>query len=195
MTQTTMEINNVDRPWVRKVVFGLFAHGAGPISDKRKGNRSPRWSASRRILTARRVSFTAVLTISLVCPTGLRIFDFQSKEDALFFRSTGPGRPQWLPKEKETSCQHEQGDCRYGYRILPRFSLEVGTHLSKNQGLSLYLYLDHMSHKGIGNTQFEGLDRVGIRYHLFSITILEKQNDISLYRLELKASRENALIG
>jgi hypothetical protein len=73
MTQTTMEMNNVDRPWVRKVVFGLLAHGAGPISDKRKGNRSPRWSASRRILTARRVSFTAILTISSVCPTGLRI--------------------------------------------------------------------------------------------------------------------------
>ena len=79
----------------------------------------------------------------------------------------GPAVHNGPLKKSEASCQNERGDCGYGYRVLPRFSLEVGTHFSQNQGLSLYL--DHMSHKGIGNTQFEGLDHIGIRYHFIFI--------------------------
>lgn len=178
--------NNVDRPWVRKVVFGLFGHGAGPISDKRRETGvDPNWElqfvpSEWRVWSFIGSPFMVVgITPNFNAETsqlyGGINYEFSLSNrfsDPLTFNLTktlffsgvlGPAVHDGPLKKSEASCQNEHGDCGYGYRVLPRFSLEVGTHFSKDQGLSVYL--DHMSHKGIGNTQFEGLDHVGIRYH------------------------------
>jgi lipid A 3-O-deacylase len=175
---------NVDGPWVRKVVFGLFLHGAGPISDKRRENGvDPNWELQFfppdwRIWRFIGSPFTVVgITPNFNGQTsqlyGVINYEFNLSNrftDPLTFNLTkilffsgvlGPVVHNGPLKKSETSC--ENGDCGYGYRVLPRFSVEVGTHFPKNQGISVYL--DHMSHKGIGNAQNEGLDHVGIRYH------------------------------
>ena len=34
---------NVDKPWVRKVAFGILAHDKGPVSDNRETGVDPNW--------------------------------------------------------------------------------------------------------------------------------------------------------
>src|SRR6476660_2879070 len=34
---------NVDKPWVRKVAFGILAHDRGPISDNKENGVDPNW--------------------------------------------------------------------------------------------------------------------------------------------------------
>ena len=178
--------NHVDSPWVRKVVFGIFVHGAGPISDKRRETGvnpnwelqflPPEWRLWRFIgspftvvgITPNFNGQTSQLYggINYELSLSNRFTDpltFNLTKTLFFSGVLGPTVHNGPLKKSEASCQDEHGDCGYGYRVLPRFSLEVGTHFWKNQGVSLYL--DHMSHKSIGNTQYEGLDHVGIRYH------------------------------
>jgi hypothetical protein len=37
--------NNVEKPWVREVVFGLFFHDTGPINDKNEAGGDLIWSS------------------------------------------------------------------------------------------------------------------------------------------------------
>ena len=34
---------NVNKPWVRKVAFGILAHDKGPISDNKEKGVDPNW--------------------------------------------------------------------------------------------------------------------------------------------------------
>ncbi|MBI4528699.1 MAG: acyloxyacyl hydrolase [Deltaproteobacteria bacterium] len=65
-------------------------------------------------------------------------------------------------RKSKVSCE-ERRDCGFGYRVMPRVALELGINFWSNHGVSLLW--DHMSHKGIGSAQNEGLDHTGIRYH------------------------------
>jgi lipid A 3-O-deacylase len=47
---------------------------------------------------------------------------------------------------------------------LPRLGFEVGGYFTDKQGVSVFY--DHMSHKGILGGENEGIDHIGIRYHL-----------------------------
>jgi hypothetical protein len=67
------------------------------------------------------------------------------------------------PLHKNKIACEERSDCGFGYRVLPRLNVELGTRLWGNHGLSLFY--DHMSHKGVLPGENEGLDHVGIRYH------------------------------
>jgi hypothetical protein len=45
-------------------------------------------------------------------------------------------------------------DCGFGYRVLPRLNIELGTSFWENHGISVFY--DHMSHKGILAGENEG---------------------------------------
>jgi hypothetical protein len=65
--------------------------------------------------------------------------------------------------KNKVGCE-EDSDCGFGYRALPRLGLELGGYFTARQGVSIFI--DHMSHKGILSGENEGIDHVGIRYHL-----------------------------
>ena len=41
---------NVNKPWVRKVAFGILAHDKGPISDNKEKGVDPNWRYSSILL-------------------------------------------------------------------------------------------------------------------------------------------------
>ena len=54
-------------------------------------------------------------------------------------------------------------DCGFGYRVLPRLNIELGTKFWEKHGVSVFY--DHMSHKHVLPGENEGTDHIGIRYH------------------------------
>ena len=68
------------------------------------------------------------------------------------------------PLHKDPVACRERSDCGFGHRALPRLGVEIGGYFSEKHGLSLFY--DHMSHKHVLPVENEGIDHIGIRYHL-----------------------------
>lgn len=177
--------DGLPEPLVRKTIFGVLLHDRGPFSDRHENGvdvnwelqfNPPRWPAWRWLgspdpmigvtpnFTGDTSAFYAGLnyewslsnrwTDELTLNLTKHLFVGASLSVALH---NGP-----LHKD-ETRCK-EESDCGFGYRALPRLGFEVGGYFTAKQGLSLFY--DHMSHKGVLPGENEGVDHVGIRYHL-----------------------------
>jgi hypothetical protein len=175
----------VEQPWVRKVVFGLVAHDRGPFSDKHEGGVDPnweiqlnpprwkywRWLGSPLPIIGATPNFNGDTSVFY----GGVNYEFKLSNktlDAWTYNltktlfvagglsaaiHTGP-----LHNNRHDDC-NEHSDCGFGYRVLPRLHIELGTNFRENHGLSL-IY-DHLSHKGILPGENEGIDHIGLRYH------------------------------
>ena len=172
-------------PLVRKTVFGVLLHDRGPFSDRHESGvdpnwelqfNPPKWAAWRWLgspnpmlgvtpnFTGDTSAFYAGLnyewslsnrwTDELTLNLTKHLFVGASLSAALH---NGP-----LHKNK-LRCK-EESDCGFGYRVLPRLGFEVGGYFTATQGLSIFY--DHMSHKGVLPGENEGVDHIGIRYHL-----------------------------
>lgn len=172
-------------PLVRKTVFGVLLHDRGPFSDRHESGvdanlelqfNPPTWSAWRWLgspdptigVTPNFTGDTSALyaglnyewslsnrwTDELTLNLTKHLFVGASLSAALH---DGP-----LHKNK-LGCK-EKSDCGFGYRVLPRLGFEVGGYFTVQQGVSIFY--DHMSHKGVLPGENEGVDHIGIRYHL-----------------------------
>ncbi len=172
-------------PLVGKTIFGLLLHDRGLFSDRHESGvdpnwevqfNPPKWPAWRWIgapepmlgMTPNfngdtsafygglnyELSLTNRWTDELSGNLTKNIFIAASLSVALH---NGP-----LHKDK-VGCDR-RSDCGFGYRALPRIGCEVGTYFAAKQGVSIFY--DHMSHKGILGGENEGIDHIGIRYHL-----------------------------
>jgi lipid A 3-O-deacylase len=172
-------------PWVHKTIFSLLLHDRGPFSDRHESGvdpnwelqlNPPKWPAWRWIGAPKpmlgitpnfngdtsafygglnyELSLSNRWTDELSGNLTKHLFVGASLSVALH---NGP-----LHKDK-TGCE-ERSDCGFGYRALPRLGFEVGGYFTDKQGVSVFY--DHMSHKGILEGENEGIDHIGIRYHL-----------------------------
>jgi hypothetical protein len=67
------------------------------------------------------------------------------------------------PLRKDKQGCNAKSDCEFGYRVLPRLNIELGTYFREKHGLSLVY--DHKSHKHALPGENEGIDHIGIRCH------------------------------
>ena len=65
--------------------------------------------------------------------------------------------------KNDAKCDHNDADCGFDYRVIPQVQLELGINFWDNHAISLFM--NHMSHKGLGHAQNQGIDHTGIRYH------------------------------
>jgi hypothetical protein len=185
LTQFARATEAPPEPWVRKTIFGLLLHDRGPLSDRHESGvdpnwelqfNPPKWRAWRWLgspdpmigmtpnFNGDTSAFYAGLNYELSLSnrwtdelTGnltKHLFIGASLSVALH---NGP-----LHKD-ETGCD-ERSDCGFGYRALPRVGFEVGGYFAGKHGISIFY--DHMSHKGSLGGENEGIDHIGIRYHL-----------------------------
>jgi hypothetical protein len=177
--------NNLEKPLLHKVIFGLALHDTGPVGDKNEHGIDPNWELQFnppdwKVWRWIGSPYTAIgLTPNFNGDTS-QFYGGIDYEFSLSNRFTdpltldltkilfvsaflGPAAHTGALSQPESVCQQENGYCGYGYRILPRFSFELGAYVSKNQGVSVFF--DHMSGKGLGSPQYEGLNHSGIRYH------------------------------
>jgi len=173
-----------NHPLLHKTVFGIFLHDRGPASDRHESGVDPNWEIQFNApkwklwqwvgspypmigLTPNFKGATSVFYGGLNYEFSLsnKLTDrLTSNLTKNFFLAgcvsaalhNGP-----LHKNK-VGCE-ESSDCGFGYRVLPRLAIELGTTLWGNYGVSLFY--DHMSHKGILPGENEGIDHIGIRYH------------------------------
>lgn len=174
------------QPLLYKTVFGILAHDRGFLTDYHEGGVDPnweiqfnpptwkywRWIGSPQFMAGLTPNFnggTSAFYGGLMYEFGLSteltdkltynltkyLFVAGSLSAAIH---TGP-----LHRNKENCENHS--DCGFGYRVLPRIAGEIGVKFWKNQAVSLFW--DHMSHKGLGHAQNEGVDHVGMRYHYY----------------------------
>jgi len=168
-----------------KSVFGLFLHDRGPTSDRHESGIDPnwelqfdppewrlwRWIGSPLTMIGATPNFkgdTSVFYAGLTYELGLS----NKLPDELTFSLT---RDLFLagglsaaihngPLHKNKIGCEERSDCGFGYRVLPRLHVELGRKFWGKHGVSLFY--DHMSHKGVLPGENEGIDHLGIRYHL-----------------------------
>ena len=175
---------NAEQLGVHKVVFGLLVHDRGPASDKHEGGVDPnwelqfvpptwkywRWLGSPAPMIGATPNFNGDTSVFY---GGINYeFNLSNKNlDALTYNLTkilfvAGGLSAAIHTgslhNNRTDCD-EHSDCGFGYRVLPRLHIELGTNFWKNHGLSLFY--GHMSHKGILPGENEGLDHIGLRYH------------------------------
>jgi hypothetical protein len=173
-------------PVVYKSVFGLFLHDRGPTSDRHESGINPNWELQfnppqwrlwRAIgsplamigATPNFTGDTSVFYAGLTYELSLshRITDaltFSFTRDLFVAAGLSAAIHNGPLHKNKTGCE-ERSDCGFGYRALPRLHLEIGKKFSGRHGLSLFY--DHMSHKGVLPGENEGIDHVGVRYHLF----------------------------
>jgi hypothetical protein len=175
---------NKDSPILRKTSFGLLLHDRGPASDLNESGldpnwelqfNGPQWQAWRWIgspfpmigATPNFNGDTSVLYAGIA-------YEFNLSNDLTdaatynltrhLFVSGGIGAALHNgPLHKNKVGCRENSDCGFGYRVLPRLSLELGGYFRSKHGVSLFY--DHMSHKGVLPGENEGIDHIGIRYH------------------------------
>lgn len=173
-----------DSPWLRKVIFGIALQDTGPISDKNESGVDPnwelqfhppgwkwwRWIGSPFTIVGITPNFSGD-TSQLYAALNYEISLSTKLTDALTFNLTktlfislavGPAIHNGPLRKNEERCK-QTDDCGFGYRILPRIFGEFGTYFLKNHGVSVFV--DHMSGRGLGAPQNEGVDHIGIRYH------------------------------
>jgi hypothetical protein len=183
--------NIAAKPWVRKVAFGILLHDVGFISDhKQRGGVDPnweiqfngpewrgwRWIGSPSPIAGVTPNFNEDKTSTFYFGLGWEISLSNTFLDNLTDDFTkrlwlSPG-VTWAahtgPLHKDDAHCRETGDCGFGYRVIPRVQLELGVTFWQNHAISVFL--DHMSHKGLGRAQNQGLDHTGFRY-LFTFDV------------------------
>lgn len=175
-----------DKPWLRKTVFGLFAHDRGPGADRHESGVDPnwelqfnppewrawRWIGSPYTMVGLTPNFNGDTSAFYA---GLNYeFDLSNRlTDALTFNLTknlfvGGSLSLALhngPLHKDKAGCEQKSDCGFGYRALPRLAVELGSYLGEKHAVSLFY--DHMSHKGFLPGENEGIDHIGVRFHYF----------------------------
>jgi hypothetical protein len=180
----TVAASDPDHPLLQKVIFGIFLHDRGPTSDRHESGVDPnleiqlnppawkywRWIGSPAPMAGLTPNFNGDTSVFYA---GLN-YEFSLSNhltDELTFNLTknlfvAGGLSAALhtgPLHKNDVLCDKKSDCGFGYRVLPRLNVELGTRLWGNHGLALFY--DHMSHKGVLPGENEGLDHVGIRFH------------------------------
>jgi hypothetical protein len=171
--------------WVHKTIFGLLLHDRGPFSDLHESGVDPnwelqfnapvwriwRWLGSPSPMIGTTPNFhghTSVVYGGLNYEFSLsnRWLDDISGNltKGLFVGASLGVALHDGPLHKNTAGCRERSDCGFGYRALPRLGFEVGSYFAGKHGLSIFY--DHMSHKGVLPGENEGIDHIGIRYHL-----------------------------
>lgn len=173
-----------NRPLLHKTVFGIFLHDRGPASDRHESGVDPNWEIQFNAPKGKQWQWIgSPYSMIGVTPNfkgatsvfygGLN-YEFSPSNkltDKLTYSLTkdlflAGGASLALhngPLHKNKVGCEESSDCGFGYRVLPRLAIELGTTLWRNYGVSLFY--DHMSHKGILPGENEGIDHIGIRYH------------------------------
>jgi len=172
-------------PAVRKTIFGLALHDRGPLSDRHENGvdpnlelqfNAPEWRLWRWIGAPNPTfGFTPNFNGGTSVVYGGVNYELSLSNrwtDDLTGRLTknlfvGASLSAALhngPLHKNPIGCEERSDCGFGYRVLPRFGLEMGGYWGDKHGISLFF--DHMSHKGVLPGENEGIDHIGIRYHL-----------------------------
>jgi hypothetical protein len=179
--------NSEEKPWVRRVSFGVVLHDVGFISDKREKGVDPnwemqfnrpewgwwRWLGSPYPIIGVTPNFAGGTTEFYF---GIFNYEFSLSNEFLDGLTNGFTKNLWIsgglntvvhngPLHKNDQKCREDSDCGFGSRVLPRISLEIGYTFWKNHGVSLFF--DHFSHGSVGCAciQNEGIDHTGIRYH------------------------------
>lgn len=179
--------NSEEKPWVRRVSFGVVLHDVGFISDKREKGVDPnwevqfnrpewswwRWLGSPYPIIGVTPNFVGDTTAFYF---GIFNYEFSLSNKFLDGLTNDFTKNLWIsgglstaihngPLRKNDKICREDSDCGFGSRVLPRISLELGYTFWKNHGISLFF--DHMSHGSVGCPciQNEGIDHTGIRYH------------------------------
>ena len=186
---------NVDKPWVRKVAFGILVHDKGPIADSgERGVVDPnwevqfnppewrwwRWLASPSPMVGATPNFagdTSAFYLGVAWQLSLS-YEFLNNLTNDFTKrmwisgGLGPAVHNGPLEKDVTGCRSQEGslkttgDCGFGTRVLPRLQIEIGATFWKNHALSVFA--DHMSGGAVfGGAQNEGLDHIGLRYHFF----------------------------
>lgn len=167
-----------------KLVFGVLVHDRGPTSDGHEGGVDPNWEIQLKPPDWRywrwigspaptagmtpnfngdTSAFYAGLTYEFSLSNQLADRWTRNLSKNLFLSGGVSAALHTGPLHKEKIGCREDSDCGFGYRVLPRLNIELGTYFRGNQGLSLFY--DHMSHKGVLPGENEGIDHLGIRYH------------------------------
>lgn len=173
-----------NHPLLHKTVFGMFLHDRGPGSDRHESGVDPNWEIQFNApqwqlwqwigspypmigITPNFKGDTSVFYGGLNYEFSLSnkftdkvTYDLTKN---LFIAGNASLALHNGPLHKKTVGCEERSDCGFGYRVLPRLGIELGTAFLRNYGVSLFY--DHMSHKGILPGENEGLDHIGIRYH------------------------------
>jgi lipid A 3-O-deacylase len=162
------------RPDERILVVGVLAHDRGPSSDEFEQGTDlnvevqflPLYDEYLFKYGAPRPHFGANVNFdgetSFVYGGLTYTLDFSHR----FFASVAGGiavHNGALHKDDEERCR-EESDCGFGTPLLPRIALEAGMRIGGKQAITLFY--DHMSHFEILADENEGIDHVGIRYHL-----------------------------
>jgi len=169
----------------RKTIFGVLLHDRGPFSDRHESGvdvnwelqfSPPQWPTWRWLgspdpmvgltpnFTGDTSAFYAGLNYewSLSNPWTDELTGNLTKH--LFVGASLSAALHNGPLHKNRLGCKQDSDCGFGYRVLPRLGFEVGGYFTSTQGLSIFY--DHMSHKGVLPGENEGIDHIGIRYHL-----------------------------
>lgn len=174
------------RPWVRALAFGILGHDVGFISThSERGGVDPnweiqfngpewnwwRWIGSPSPMTGATPNFdgkTSTFYLGLA-------WQFSLSNKFLDNLTNDFTKRLWLSPgvsaaahtgdlhKNDAKCDQNDADCGFGYRVIPRVQLELGVNFWDNHAISLFM--DHMSHKGLGHAQNQGIDHTGIRYH------------------------------
>lgn len=171
--------------WVHKTIFGLLLHDRGLFSDRHENGvdpnfelqlRSPDWPAWRWIGSPNpMLGFTPNFNGDTSAFYGGLNYEWslsnrwtddltENLTRNLFIGASLSVALHNGPLHKNAIGCEERSDCGFGYRALPRLGFEVGGYFAGRHGVSIFY--DHMSHKGVLPGENEGVDHIGIRYHL-----------------------------
>ncbi len=153
---------------VHSVAIGVLAHDRGPLSDRHENGTDLNME----------VQFTPLAIPGTPRPHLGATVNFSGDTSVAYAGLTFPlyQSPHWLldaslsaalhdgPLHKDPVGCHQDSDCGFGRRLIPRFGIEFGYRFSPDRTISL-LY-DHMSHKWIMGGENEGIDHIGLRYRL-----------------------------
>lgn len=172
------------RPLLYKTVFGMFLHDKGPASDRHESGVDPNWelqfNAPQWKLWQWIGSPYSMIGLTPNFKGGTSTFygglNYEFSLSSKYTDKLTYGLTKNLfiagnaslalhngPLHKDTVGCEERSDCGFGYRVLPRLGIELGTAFLRNYGVSVFY--GHMSHKGILPGENEGIDHIGIRYH------------------------------
>jgi lipid A 3-O-deacylase len=173
-------------PLLYKSAFGLVLHDRGPASDRHEHGLDPNWELQlnpsdwkvwRWIgapypmlgLTPNFNGDTSVFYGGITYELSLsnKVTDTLTRglTKNLFLGAGLSAAIHNGPLHKNQLGCEERSDCGFGYRVLPRLNVELGSKFLRQHGISLFY--DHMSHKGLLPGENEGIDHIGIRYHYY----------------------------
>ena len=171
--------------WVHKTIFGLLLHDRGPFSDCHESGvdpnvelqfKPPEWPAWRWIglpnpmlgvtpnFNGDTSAFYAGLNYELSLSNRWTDDLAGNLTRNLFIGASLSVALHNGPLHKDPIGCEERSDCGFGYRALPRLGFELGGYFAGKHAVSIFY--DHMSHKGVLPGENEGVDHIGIRYHV-----------------------------